>query len=810
MMKHKRLFTGVLIVLVLLALIPAPVGLIQAQGPDELTNTYTTLDGWSINYPDGWSISEMKEDDISLIRLDSTADLAALDFGAILFEGDVQIMIVFGPAATLYGQVGAAASATPIQVLSSVIASSSYTWNTSNEVTMDGLPGAYGDGAAADGSFDLMAFITRVNDTAILMQFNVVPGGLETFAPTAEAIAKSLIASMAAAPAEPDIPAEPAAPALPAAQEIRQWAVAASASSEYSNPDWAAIQAAGAPDTFECADAVTAWASRYGSGKEWLRLDYATPVIPTQVNIHQTLTPGSIIRVEVGTPDGQVYALPDSADPVGNTVCPGVFAVIITDALPAVNSVTIYLDESFSGYWNEIDAVELVGKSAGAAVPDEPVAPVVPGNMSDEALPEPVACDITTGTTVNLRIRPGAGNPQAGQIGAGSVVHASGQTAGIDGYTWWRLTNGAWVRDDVITAAPDCAALPLVDPESPLPLTERYTNEDGYSVRIPQEWTVIESDGEVILGNSPDVANRPFGDPLSPGEFQLSMQWGPADMMVDTVGLSANPTPMEILNAAAVQAEGMNLGEPYELAVGDQVAAAIYGTFADMDVEIGVIIVQLDDGLYYSLLTLSDLNGLEQFEPTVRAIATGAAAESLPVETEPAAPVVVRPEPETPEPTIAAPAAAPAGDLPQAFTFDAEHFSISIPDGWQAEDKIGYVLIKNDPFSAAILGMKPGQVEISIDQSFTTDAPPAEHVITFITPMADSQEFTLSEPVELTVAGAAAARVDTSTDGYHLMALAIARGDGAYFEVHAYTHPDEFAQYEATILAILDTIVYTP
>jgi hypothetical protein len=69
-------------------------------------------------------------------------------------------------------------------------------------------------------------------------------------------------------------------------QLIRQWASSATASSEYGNPDWAAHQATGAPDTPECGDLVSAWASYDQYTVEWLEVGYATPVVPSEVNIY--------------------------------------------------------------------------------------------------------------------------------------------------------------------------------------------------------------------------------------------------------------------------------------------------------------------------------------------------------------------------------------------------------------------------------------------------------------------------------------------------------------------------------------------
>jgi hypothetical protein len=37
---------------------------------------------------------------------------------------------------------------------------------------------------------------------------------------------------------------------------------------------------------------------------------------------------------------------------------------------------------------------------------------------------------------------------------------ADAQAIGSDGYIWWRLTSGLWVRSDVVSEIGDCDQLP--------------------------------------------------------------------------------------------------------------------------------------------------------------------------------------------------------------------------------------------------------------------------------------------------------------------------------------------------------------
>ncbi|MBK8024142.1 MAG: hypothetical protein IPK19_22595 [Chloroflexi bacterium] len=154
-------------------------------------------------------------------------------------------------------------------------------------------------------------------------------------------------------------------PVVLTAETIGQWAASASGSSQYGSSSWSFEQATGEPDTDSCGDIGTAWASATSTGKDSLMLTYDEAVIPTQVNIYQTYNPGAIILIELSSSaSGASFDLPDSADDIGNTPCPGVFMVDVSGITEPVDTVTIYLDQTRTGSWNEIDAVELVGVPA--------------------------------------------------------------------------------------------------------------------------------------------------------------------------------------------------------------------------------------------------------------------------------------------------------------------------------------------------------------------------------------------------------------------------------------------------------------
>lgn len=150
------------------------------------------------------------------------------------------------------------------------------------------------------------------------------------------------------------VTATPKAPVV-----LSQWAIEAEASTSYASPDWSPARATGEPDVQVCADDPRAWASARGNGLEWLQLRYAEPVYATEVRIFQTLGPGTIARVHLIDAAGGQKLVWEGTDT--SMICPGVFTTSFPRTEYLVTGVRIELDESRTGFWNQIDSVSLIG-----------------------------------------------------------------------------------------------------------------------------------------------------------------------------------------------------------------------------------------------------------------------------------------------------------------------------------------------------------------------------------------------------------------------------------------------------------------
>jgi len=142
--------------------------------------------------------------------------------------------------------------------------------------------------------------------------------------------------------------------------EMRQWASSAVASSQYSDPNWAAKQTTGMPDVSYCGDNTKAWASAGTTTVEWIELSYDLAVIPTQVNIFETYNPDQVIQVDLKDTAGNYHEIY-----VGNayvqSICPFTLSIPVKEVNYSAVAVKITIDQSRVKNWAEIDAVELVG-----------------------------------------------------------------------------------------------------------------------------------------------------------------------------------------------------------------------------------------------------------------------------------------------------------------------------------------------------------------------------------------------------------------------------------------------------------------
>lgn len=312
------------------------------------TEIYGSDDGLvTFEYPTDWVVSENS----GLITVTNTAEAAeAFQAGENMREGMIAVIIAHISAISIL-EPAVDPTWSPLEMIEYIVEDS----GTSAEISegdLNGFAGAqvdiindetesagvYGAALALDTPTGVVILVLESGD-----EIDVYGNGLSL-------IATSLTGAFTSE-----------MPDAPSGEAIRQWAIGAEATSQYGDTSWSAAQATGEPDTDTCGDITTAWASSNSTGQDTLTLEYAVAVIPQEISVYQTYNPGSIISISLITVDGETITLPDSADPPGNTECPGVFKLDVEDVNQLVIGVIIELDQTIGGSWNEIDAVELVG-----------------------------------------------------------------------------------------------------------------------------------------------------------------------------------------------------------------------------------------------------------------------------------------------------------------------------------------------------------------------------------------------------------------------------------------------------------------
>lgn len=125
-------------------------------------------------------------------------------------------------------------------------------------------------------------------------------------------------------------------------------------------PAWGAGQVVGEPDTMTAGDQRTAWApATADGGPEWLQLGYENAVEIAQVRVRETCGAGCIAKVAAILEGGREVVIWQGRRDAGDGIVDVPFS-----APPGLmaSGVKVYLDTARVPGWNEIDAVELIGR----------------------------------------------------------------------------------------------------------------------------------------------------------------------------------------------------------------------------------------------------------------------------------------------------------------------------------------------------------------------------------------------------------------------------------------------------------------
>jgi hypothetical protein len=122
---------------------------------------------------------------------------------------------------------------------------------------------------------------------------------------------------------------------------------------------WAVEQVEGPPDVPAAGDNPLAWASLTPDGEpEWLICEYASPVKVRAVAVHESFSPGALVRLTAFSPDGKEVVAWEGKDPTPQGSGRGVSLIPVRLDF-AVQRIKLYIDSPAVPGWNEVDAVSL-------------------------------------------------------------------------------------------------------------------------------------------------------------------------------------------------------------------------------------------------------------------------------------------------------------------------------------------------------------------------------------------------------------------------------------------------------------------
>jgi hypothetical protein len=153
-----------------------------------------------------------------------------------------------------------------------------------------------------------------------------------------------------------------------AADPAGQWAVTATAGTQYGKTQYSAAQATGAPNVGIVGNSPDAWCpASKTDGVDWLEVGFAKPVYATEVRIRQNGAAGAIVKVEAIEPDGTAHVWWEGVDPYKAPAVREIvwFAARVPTTGYLVAKVKITLNLASGPGYKEIDAVQLVGTEPG-------------------------------------------------------------------------------------------------------------------------------------------------------------------------------------------------------------------------------------------------------------------------------------------------------------------------------------------------------------------------------------------------------------------------------------------------------------
>lgn len=193
--------------------------------------------------------------------------------------------------------------------------------------------------------------------------------------------------------------------------------------------------------------------------------------VANETQVAELVSPTDFVSTLTFSPDGSLLAMGDEDGiiylfDVAQSSLVGTLKgqVSETDYLRVVVFMSFSPDGSMLLSSNRDGLFHFWGTTAEAGAAPQPE-PTADADTVESSEPTPAesssttTCSLTANGNANLRSGPGTTFDRAGALSGGEVAEADAQNLASDGFTWYRLASGGWVRADLVTAAAECAGL---------------------------------------------------------------------------------------------------------------------------------------------------------------------------------------------------------------------------------------------------------------------------------------------------------------------------------------------------------------
>ena len=198
--------------------------------------------------------------------------------------------------------------------------------------------------------------VSRTEDELAVVRVTVAAASTQTAVRAAE-----LVGALTQTPVDVAMTAMAPTLAMAGMEQLPQWAITASASSERGSPEWSALQVTGEPNTLECIDAETAWESAEPNTVSALTVAFSQLVTPERVNIYESFNPGYVTSVEIRDVYGELHMI-YQAEPAPTVICPRMLTIPLENVDYRANVVIVTVNQmNAPGGRSAIDAVQLIG-----------------------------------------------------------------------------------------------------------------------------------------------------------------------------------------------------------------------------------------------------------------------------------------------------------------------------------------------------------------------------------------------------------------------------------------------------------------